>query len=455
LLEGESDYNAAGNFLNARSESIVSGPPVHDAEEENLADLLFGLIALRESFLNRNQLDLAVASQEAYYRKGRRLSLGEVCRLDGYISPPAVRRVLELQDRELRSDRDALFGALSVRNGFVTARDVDRAVAVQSSEGGTRQIGRILLEAGRITSQQHRAVLTAQRRLLRSRYRAPGALDPESSDPIRWLGAYLILREISRTGMGVVYRAYDPAADVEVALKTLPGGAAPAQVERIRSEARAVSGLDHANIVRLRDVGTSEGIHYFTLDFIEGRTLDDRIREGGLPLPAVCRILATVCDALHYAHGRGIVHRDVKPSNILLDREGVPFVTDFGLAVQAGPGDGTAAGPAQGTPEYMSPEQAGGAAPVDARTDVYGVGAVLYRILCGRPPFTGQTAELLRRIAEEEPRPPGELEPGLPGDLVGICLRCLRKDPAERYPTAGALAAELRQWADGSQEAGS
>ncbi|MCU0722520.1 MAG: serine/threonine protein kinase, partial [Planctomycetes bacterium] len=245
-------------------------------------------------------------------------------------------------------------------------------------------------------------------------------------------GKYEVLEEIARGAMGIVYKARHPALEKTVALKALMEAheSSKEQVERFQAEAKAAAKLRHPNIVPVHDVGISNGVLYFTMDFIEGTTLKDLIERRSLSARAAAELLAKVARALHYAHGQGIIHRDVKPANVLIDREGLPYVTDFGLAV-----DAAAAARAQGkkaatagTPEYMSPEQAAGRADADLRTDVYSLGATLYKALTGRPVFSGpHLLAVLSRIRFDEPKPPSRWEASVPRDLETICLKCLEK----------------------------
>jgi hypothetical protein len=251
--------------------------------------------------------------------------------------------------------------------------------------------------------------------------------------------------------MGVVYRARQISLNRVVAVKMILAGrlATAADVRRFRSEAEATANLDHPHIVPLYEIGEHEGQHYFSMRFVEGGSLDQRIKAEPLGAGGAARLLVTVARAVHYAHGRGVLHRDLKPSNILLDERGEASVTDFGLAKLLAADDTvTSPGAISGTPSYMAPEQASGrTALVGTGTDVYGLGAILYELLTGRPPFRGETAlETLKLVASEEPRRPRAFDPTLDPDLEAICLRCLEKDPGRRYPSAESLAEDLERW---------
>ncbi len=256
---------------------------------------------------------------------------------------------------------------------------------------------------------------------------------------------------LGRGGMGVVYKARHRRLNRPVALKMLLAGAyaGPPERERFRREAEAVAGLRHPNIVPVYDAGDLDGRPYFTMEFVEGGSLAEKI--AGMPQPArpSAALLARVAEAVHFAHGNGIVHRDLKPANILLAADGTPKVTDFGLARRLEGGGGlTLSGVPVGTPSYMAPEQARGEkAAIGPAIDVHALGAILYELLTGRPPFRAETLTgTLQQVLADEPVPPARLNPRVPRDLETLCLKCLEKDPARRYATAGDLAADLERF---------
>lgn len=264
-------------------------------------------------------------------------------------------------------------------------------------------------------------------------------------------GDYELLSEVGRGGMGVVYRAHQISLGREVALKMILRGqlASPADRERFRAEAEASARLDHPNIVPVYEVGEINGRPYFTMKFIRGTTLAQRLAEGPLPAREAAKILATVARAVHFAHARGILHRDLKPSNILLDDLDVPHVVDFGLAKQQGEGESlTRTGAVLGTPAYMAPEQAAGArGEVGPHSDVYSLGVVLYALLTGRPPFQAASpVDVVLLVLEQDPVPPRVLNPKADRDLEMIALRCLQKPIDLRYPSAAALAEDLEAY---------
>ncbi|MFN3487128.1 MAG: protein kinase domain-containing protein, partial [Planctomycetota bacterium] len=259
------------------------------------------------------------------------------------------------------------------------------------------------------------------------------------------LGKYRILGPLGQGGMGEVYKAYQADLGRTVAIKTLLAGehASPDSLERFLREARVAAKLVHPNIVQIYDIGAEGRLRYLVMEYVEGRTLKDLLAERGrLDVPSALRIARSVVRALQFAHERGIIHRDIKPANILLDRQGRVRILDFGLAKSLTEGGGLTAGGAMiGTPCYMSPEQAF-AAPeeVDARADLYSLGAVLYEMLTGRPPFEGATVlAILRKIEAEEPAPPG-----LSPSIDALVLKALAKDPARRFQSAAEMGEALR-----------
>ena len=268
------------------------------------------------------------------------------------------------------------------------------------------------------------------------------------------LSGYEVQDELGRGGMGVVYRAWDQRLHRPVAIKMLLAGdfARPDERERFEREAEAAAGLRHANIVQVYQVGDHDGRPYFTMEFIEGGSLAERLAGAPLAAGAAAALIATLAEAVQAAHHRGIVHRDLKPGNVLLTADGTPKIADFGLARRLDDRAGlTRSGIPLGTPNYMAPEQALGLThAIGPAADVYALGAILYEALTGRPPFRADTtAETLRQVVEQEPTPPSRWNAKVPRDLEVICLKCLRKEPHRRYPSAAALAEDLRRFERG------
>src|SRR5437588_1066444 len=265
------------------------------------------------------------------------------------------------------------------------------------------------------------------------------------------LGDYELLEEVGRGGQGVVFRARQKSLNRTVALKVISLGqwASKAHLKRFRLEAEAAARLEHPGIVPIHEVGERDGSCYFSMKFIEGGQLDEVARREPIPIRRAVELMANVARTVHYAHEHGILHRDIKPGNILLDAKGEPHLTDFGLArLLETESSVTQTLDVLGTPSYMAPEQAvGNNAAVSSATDVYGLGAVLYQLLTGQPPFAGGTTyETIRLLLNTEPRPPRLLNPKIDRDLSTICLKCLEKDPKRRYASAVALAEDLERW---------
>src|SRR5947207_924039 len=265
------------------------------------------------------------------------------------------------------------------------------------------------------------------------------------------LGDYELLEEVGRGGQGVVFRARQKSLNRTVALKVISLGqwASKAHLKRFRREAEAAASLDHPCIVPIYEVGERNGSCYFSMKFVEGGQLDEVVRRTLMSIRQAAELIAKIARTVHYAHEHGILHRDIKPGNVLLDEKGEPHLTDFGLArLVETESTVTRTMEVLGTPSYMAPEQAvGNNAAISSVTDVYGLGAVLYKLLTGHPPFAGGTTfETARLVLDTEPRQPRLLNPKVDRDLATICLKCLEKDPQRRYSSALALAEDLERW---------
>jgi eukaryotic-like serine/threonine-protein kinase len=281
----------------------------------------------------------------------------------------------------------------------------------------------------------------------------PPTMAPEEL-PLPRVPGYEVEAVLGHGGMGVVFRARHLRLGRKVALKmTLAGSyAGPHERERFRREAEAIAALQHANVVQVYDVGDWASRPYFTMELIDGGSLAQRLTGAPQPARQSAALLATLAEAMHAAHQGGIVHRDLKPANILFTPDGTPKVTDFGLARRLEGGAGlTVSGVPLGTPSYMAPEQARGESrAVGPAVDVYALGAILYELLTGRPPFRAETpAETVRQVVDQEPVPPARLNAQVPRDLETVCLKCLRTEPQGRYATAAALADDLRRFGEG------
>jgi serine/threonine-protein kinase len=282
-----------------------------------------------------------------------------------------------------------------------------------------------------------------------------------ATPPPHALDDYDLLEPIGQGGMGVVYRARQRSANRIVALKTMRGDrTTPEDRARFKLEAQASARLDHAHIVPVYDVGECDGQLYFSMKLIEGQTLAKIVTAGPLPPREAAQLVAAIADAIHYAHEQGILHRDLKPSNVLLDAKREPHVTDFGLAKRVDAVDGaapetrlTATNAILGTLSYMPPEQTDGRRHQPDRTgDVYSLGAILYELLTGRPPFLASNpVDLLLQIREHDPVAPRRLNPNIDRELELICLKCLQKPPELRYATAKNLADDLNAFLHGER----
>ena len=272
---------------------------------------------------------------------------------------------------------------------------------------------------------------------------------PPMDARIHYSGDCQLLQEIARGGMGVVYRARQVSLDRIVALKMILAGrlASEADVQRFQHEAKSAASLAHANIVRIHEIGEHDGQHYYSMDFVQGQNLGQMVRQRPLPAQRAAQYLKTIAEAIHVAHQKGTIHRDLKPTNVLIDEFDQPRITDFGLAHREKLDQRlTTTGQILGTPAFMAPEQATGRTEeVGPETDVYSAGAVLYFLLTQKAPFTAESlpALLAQVCGAEAPVSPRALNPGVPRDLETICLKCLEKDPAHRNPSAQSLAGDL------------
>jgi len=268
---------------------------------------------------------------------------------------------------------------------------------------------------------------------------------------LHYFGDYELLEEIARGGMGVVYKARQTKLKRIVAVKMILGGqlASEKQVKRFLVEAEAAANLDHPGIVPVYEFGEHGGTHYFSMAFVDGPSLAEKAGENPLPPNEAAELLTKVAEAVAYAHHRGVVHRDLKPANVLIDQDGQPRITDFGLAKKIEADDGlTQDGTIMGSVYYMPPEQAAGeTAKIGPAADIYSLGAILYKLLTGNPPFQAPTTmEILTQVVGQEPVPPQRLNPRIPRDLETICLKCLQKDIARRFDSADDLVDELERF---------
>lgn len=283
----------------------------------------------------------------------------------------------------------------------------------------------------------------------------PDPLPDKLEEPtFKSFGDYELIEEIARGGMGIVYRARHKRLNRWVAVKMILSGrfASPIEVRRFIHEVETVANLDHPNIVPVYEIGEQENQPFYSMKLVQGVNLSVHKALISNDKPSIARLMATIARAIHYAHERGFLHRDIKPSNIMIDTDGKAYIMDFGLSININcrqnlSGSGTIVG----TPSYMSPEQATGQKLLlTERIDIYSLGAVLYELLTGRPPFQAQTVmETLIQVMEREPSPPSQIRCDIPEDLEAICMKCLCKSPIERYSTANELAFDLEKFAKG------
>ncbi|MCI0339606.1 MAG: protein kinase [Planctomycetales bacterium] len=421
------------------------------------ADVLLGQLALRRGFVTSDQLEECLDLQEQVYDLGLTENLGSILVKRGLVTAPQRDALLRLQDRVLGRREQALYGRLAVSNGFVAPEQLTEALRQQRGADRGRRIGSILLRRGFLSERQHHAILAAQGRI-RETLTASAPADDEPDLTGRRIGPFRLLERIARGGMGTVYRSRQVSLDRLVAVKTLtPARARDREFyDRFLQEASTVARLVHPSIVQMVDAGTFRGTPYLVLEWVEGRSLGEELAEAGGPLPAdrALEVAITVAEALEAAHREGVIHRDVKPDNILLPETGGAKVTDFGLAkVVNAPAHITDHGEIVGSPFTMSPEQAAGL-DVDARADVYSLGATLFQMLTGTRLYSGPSpVAVIARVLSDPLPDPLERRSDLPAALAPILRRLCAKDREERPRSCAEVAELLRPFAKASREA--
>lgn len=403
------------------------------------------------------------AVRESYQEMQRRQAAGEHCKLGQIL---IQKRLIQISDytRAMQAIRQQL-QILYQKSSSAPTAQIQTTPSPQPSEVRTKPVGSSTQARqspqNKTETKITRAPEVAETKQLENRVPGPSPAAHEKATAIpgqetslgKYFGGYEVICEIARGGMGIVYKARQHPLNRLVALKVLLSGGAASEIEieRFRREAESAGALQHPNIVSIYEIGEQDGYHYFTMDFIEGVTLQEMIKKKSR-LKKLVQIMEKVALALDHAHRRGVVHRDIKPSNILVSQDGDPKITDFGLAKKLDANTMlTESGAALGTPFYMAPEQTLGSRDVDARVDIYAMGVILYEILAGRLPFTADTlVDLYRKIVEEDPVLPGKLSRKVEKELETICLKAMEKDPNLRYQTAQEFAEDLQRYLSGN-----
>ena len=426
---------------------IAPDPSASKLLSEGAAVVLFGQIAQRMGYVSQPDLERALRLQEQLAQQGNPMRVGEILVKAKRLTPEQVREVLRYQElwicvcnachrRYNVSGSQERAGALRCDACGGTLVHAGTGITVTGTHGGGQ---------GGLAP----AVPPAQ-----SSEPAPGLRGPPTpEDPAGLMGrtwkGYRIEKVLGRGGMGAVYKATQLSLKRAVALKVMlrvPGQVVPGERERFMREAKVIAALNHPHIVGVIDAEWDEDLCWFTMELVAGQDLKACLRSGTFPMRKGAEVVAKTARAMDFAHKKGVIHRDIKPQNIMIAEEsGEPKVLDFGLAKNVDQHQLeqlTQMGAFLGTPAYMAPEQAGGDPNrIDARADIYALGAILYEVLCGRPPFGGKKAiQVIRKVLKEDPPPPREIFPQAPPELEAIALKALRKDPAERYQTAGELA---------------
>ncbi|HZF00137.1 MAG TPA: protein kinase [Planctomycetota bacterium] len=474
-------------------------------------DGLVGKLALQKGMITASQLKDCLAEQAALQKAGQKRPLGVIMVGKGLMNDEALLDLLEEQKRvlaersnftQVRRD-DFLFGQILLKQGVATSSEINEALRIQAEaaergEMAVPRLGQILIEMGVTEEKDIQRTLKLQYKTL---YECPGcllkynlveasgekqyrckkcdaillpkppgtglkadesaygmALEVASDlpaevaqaelDPSNQFGKYILVRPLGRGGSGVVHLAYQKELKRFIALKLLRGNEDPETLQRFTAEAQLAARLRHPNIVSVYEIGKHLNVPYIALEYVDGVALDQR---GRLPIRKACQLMRDVAGAVHAAHEWGVIHRDLKPQNILLDRKDRPVVTDFGLAREVSAArELTEHGIVVGTPAYMSVEQATGERALDGRSDVASLGAVFYELLTGRTPYTGKTpVDIALAVINQTPIKPRALIPDLSPALEAICLKAMAKRREERYPTARALAEDLQRFLEG------
>jgi tRNA A-37 threonylcarbamoyl transferase component Bud32 len=413
----------------------AAAPAVTLATDVARLKLPFGEMLIREGLVPREDVERAIALQTAEARRGVFLRLGELLVARGLLDEAAVARVLGMQGRTI----------------LVCPSCLAQFNVVQYEEGRKYQCNRCDV-ALQVPSSLARLAVEDTVGPGEAQASGMGALRLAEGEQ-RQFGAYVILGEISRGGMGIIYKARQRSLDRLVAMKVMGRPDKPQEAERFLREARAVARLRHPYIVAIHDIGRVEGVDFFTMDYIEGLPLHRAVTAEALTERELVEIFVKLCDAVEYAHGQGVLHRDLKPSNIIIDRKREPVLIDFGIADldQATDDDGDHI---VGSPAYLPPEYIRGSA-YGPTGEVYALGASLYTVLGGRPPHTGiDTVQVLKRAQLEETVPIRRVRRTVDRDLATIVMTALARDPGARYATVRDLRNDLARWLEGDEVTG-
>lgn len=388
-------------------------------------DRVFGQIVLKKGFVTQEQLQAALREKFEAAREGKSVRLGEILLKHGFLTFENLTQALEI----LKSAA-VLECARCGTHALVLEYDA------MKSYGCAKCTGK--LKRGDAAPPSMPSQIFDSQRL-------PAEVVKAAEDPKNVFGKYVLLKLLGKGGMGAVYKAYDTALKRTVALKQLLG-TEEEDLKRFMREAQTAAALVHPNICQVYEVGSIGGRHYIAMQYIDGNDL----LHSKLSIRRALEVIKTIALALEAAHARGIVHRDIKPQNIMIDSQGKAFLLDFGLARAVRQDDKiTVTGTVMGTPAFMSPEQAQGR-PVDRRSDVYSLGATLYHAVTGRPPFHGETPlDTLRLVVDQDPVPPRQLNPKLQKEVELIILKAMQKDPMHRYASARDLAADIERYLKG------
>lgn len=428
------------NFRELRYNEAMDSPSDNSTQTKTQSKAL-GAILVEKGLLSNEDLERCVNIQKEQSRSGVFLRLGEVLIDEGVLSAEAIASALDEQDVSIvvctkchtqynvsDFNKDEDYKCRRCDGALTKPKEIERVAVEDTLE--SKQTESSVSESG--TTQRH----------------------PTKSKGIAWFGDYEILGEISRGGMAIVYKARQPKLNRIVALKILldRSEADPKDIERFRREAVAISTLRHPGIVAVFEVGEIDGVEFYTMDYIEGTTIDKAVILESLGAEEIAQIFVKICDALHFAHSRKILHRDVKPKNILLNRREEPVIVDFGIAKKDGDNELSGEFEILGSPAYLAPEYISGEANYDARSEIYAIGTTLYQLLSGKNPNDDvDTKHIFTNATSREIAPLKSIAGSVSPVLNEIVMTALSKDPNNRYSSARDMAADLRRYLDGQE----